>query len=145
MLCHASEPLAPTRVDTGISGVTALVLQPSAGEALARRSRAARDSLKVLATADDALRLESLPDDVTVLLGLPPDLLENGVDVEELEERLPTAFEGGVETFVNGSVEARRPAANRQHMDADDEEAGLRQPGLVVHSVAALACLRISV
>src|SRR5438093_11419572 len=101
MLCHASETFAPTWVDAGISGVTALVIQPCAGEALARRRRAACDCLKVLTTAEDALRLQSFPDDVAILLRLAPDLLEDRVDVEELEGRLAAPLQRGIEAFVN--------------------------------------------
>ena len=47
--------------------------------------------LEVLAPADDARRLQPLPDDVAVLLRLAPDLVEDGVDVEELERGLARA------------------------------------------------------
>ena len=145
VLRHAREPVAPPGVDARIGRVTPLVLQPRAREALARLRRAARDALEVLAAADDALRLEPLPDDVAVLLRLAPDLLEDRVDVEELEGRLAAPLERGVEAFVDGAVEAGALAANGEHVDAHDEQARLREPGLVVRRIATLARLRILV
>ena len=65
-------------------------------QARAKRSRACGrstcESLEVLAAANNALGLESLPDDVAVLLRLAPNLLEDGVDVEELEGALLRRF-----------------------------------------------------
>src|SRR5262245_15203140 len=122
MLRHTREALAPPGVDAPISRVTALVREPGAREPFARLRRSACDALEVLATADDALRLEPLPDDVAILLRLASDLLENGVDIEELEGRLAAPLECGVEAFVDGAVEAGALATNGEHVNAHDEQ-----------------------
>ena len=145
VLRHAREAVAPAGVDARIGRVTPLVRQPRAREALARLRRAARDALEVLAAADDALRLEPLPDDVAVLLRLAPDLLEDRIDIEELEGRLAAPLERGVEALVDSAVEAGALASNGEHVDAHDEQARLREPGLVVRRIATLARLRILV
>src|SRR5262249_61113490 len=93
--------------------------------------------LEALLPADDALCLEPLPDDVAVLLRLAPDLVEDRFDVQELERRLPTALQGLVEALVHSAIEPRRLAADGQHVDANDEQVGLREPRLMLGRVAA--------
>ena len=107
--------------------------------------RASRDGLEVVAPADDVLGLEALPDDVAVFLRFPADLLEDGFDVQELEGCLASFLERRVEAVVDGAIQARGLSADRQHVDAHDQEAGLRDPGLVIGGVPALAVLGIAV
>src|SRR4030095_12441347 len=118
---------------------TPLVLDPGAREALARLRRADRDAFEVLAATNDALCFEPLPDDVAVLLRLTPNLLEDRIDVEEFEGHLAAPPERGIEALVDSAVEAGALPPNGQHVDAHDEQARLREPGLMVGRIATLA------
>src|SRR5262249_14688319 len=138
------EPLAPARIDAGIGRIATFVLEPGPSEALLGLGRTRGERLEVLTPADDALGLEALPDDLAVLPRLAADLFEDAVDVEELEGRFAATLERRVEAFIDGAVEAGALAAHREHVDAHDEQACLREPRLVVAGLAALARLRVA-